>query len=191
MWYSRLSHRFQIAIKPANGGGVEESVLESRTCLFLDDVSPDGAFLLYSQDGPPITLWVLPMAGNRKPVLFRAGQNHSRDGRFSPDGRWIAYASSDSGREEIQVQDFLAESGAGKPTRGDLTVVSTDGGRLPRWSRDGKELFYLAPDNSLMAVPVKTAPQFTAGRPEKLFRLPGAGASYRIPYAVPGTPGGF
>jgi eukaryotic-like serine/threonine-protein kinase len=184
MWYSRQSDRFQIAIKPASGGGAEELVLESRTRLFLDDVSPDGAFLLYNQDGPPSTLWVLPMAGDRKPVLFRAGQSHSKEGRFSPDGRWIAYTSSDSGRAEIQVQDLVAESGAAKPTHDDLTVVSTNGGRFPRWSRDGKELFYLAPDNTLMAVPVKTAPQFSAGRPEKLFRLPGAGALYRIPYAV-------
>jgi len=64
-------------------------------------------------------------------------------------------------------------------------VVSTDGGRLSRWSRDGKELFYLAPDNTLLVVPVKTSPQFTAGRPEKLFRVPGtAGRTYRTPYAV-------
>ena len=78
----------------------------------------------------------------------------------------------------------MPEAGVNQTTRGALTVVSTDGGRFPRWSRDAKELFYLAPDNSLMVVPVKTTDKFTVGRPKKLFRLPGLGSRYRIPYAV-------
>jgi eukaryotic-like serine/threonine-protein kinase len=184
MWYRAQPRRLHIAIKPANGTGSEELVLESPSLLFLNDVSPDGAFLLYAQDGPPTTLWVLPMKGDRRPILFRRGQADSMDGRFSPDGRWIAYTSSESGGNEIQVQAFVPEAGVNQRTRGALTVVSTDGGRFPRWSRDAKELFYLAPDNSLMVVPVKTTDKFTVGRPEKLFRLPGLPSRYRIPYAV-------
>jgi len=184
MWFRVQPRRFHIAIKPTSGGGNEELVLESPVRLFLNDVSPDGAFLLYDQDGPPSTLWVLPMAGERKPVLYRNSQGNNRDGRFSPDGRWIAYTSTDSGRQEIQIQDFLTEAGTAQRTRGALTVLSTEGGRDPRWSKDGKELFYVAPDSTLMVVQVKTGDQLTAGRPEKLFRLPGPAGNYRIPYAV-------
>jgi serine/threonine-protein kinase len=123
------------------------------------------------------------LTGDRRPILLRSGKGDNGWGKFSRDGRWIAYASTDSGRSEIQVQDFQPGT-SGPPTHGALTVVSIEGGRLPRWSPDGKELFYLAPDNSLMAVPVKAGSQFSAGQPEKLFQLPSAlGAYYRLPYA--------
>jgi Tol biopolymer transport system component len=169
-WYRVSPRRFNLAIKPANGSGSEELVLETQSRIFLDDVSPDGMYLLYSQDGPPSTLWVLPLAGDRRPILYRGGNGGNESGRFSRDGRWIAYASTDSGRSEIHVQDFQPAA-AGGLTRGDLTVVSTEGGELPRWSADGKELFYLSPDHSLTAATVKTGGQFSAGKPEKLFRL--------------------
>ena len=65
---------YHLAIKPANGSGSEELVLESHTSISLDDVSPDGAYLLFSQYGPPLTLWVLPLAGNRRPILYRRGE---------------------------------------------------------------------------------------------------------------------
>jgi Tol biopolymer transport system component len=102
----------------------------------------------------------------------------------SPDGRWIAYTSGDSGRPEIQVQDFVGGSGAAPWTQGYLTIASPGGGTFPRWSRDGKELFYMTPDGDLMTVPVKTTGRFSAGKPEKLFPLPGGRFVYRRPYAV-------
>jgi eukaryotic-like serine/threonine-protein kinase len=173
--------RWNLVIKPTNGAGSEDLVLESPVMLFLDDISPDAAFLLYTRWVTPFSLWLLPMA-DRKPVLFHSSSGHSQQGRFSPDGHWIAYASTDSGAPEIQVLDF--EAATAQHTKGELTVVSTGGGSFPRWSRDGKELFYIASDNSLMSVPVKTAGRFTAGKPEKLFRLPTLGYFYRIPYAV-------
>ena len=85
------------------------------------------------------------------------------------------------------MQDFQPGA-SGPPTHGDLTVASTDGGSYPRWSADGKELFFLAPDDSLSAVSVKTGSQFSAGRPEKLFRLARQPLLYRIPY-VPSADG--
>ena len=190
MWFRDQPRRFHIAVKPANGSGAEDLVLEAKTQLYLDDVSPDGAFLLYQQIGPPSALWVLPMA-DRRPVLFRSSQSYDPEGRFSPDGRWIAYTSSDSGRNEIHVQDFVAESGAAHPTRGALTVVSTDGGRLPRWSRDGKELFYLAPDNTLMVVPVKTSPNSPPAGPRSCSACRGPRAGTAFPMRWPRTRGGF
>jgi eukaryotic-like serine/threonine-protein kinase len=182
-WHRTQPSRFHLAIKPANGSGSEELVLESsHSRIFLDDISLDGAYFLYTQDGPPSTLWILPLSGDRRPILYRRSDGDNREGKFSRDGHWIVYASTDSGRSEIHVQDFRPVA-AGPPTRGDLTVVSTEGGSLPRWSPDGKELFYVVPDNSLVAVPVKTGSQFSAGRPERLFRLPSApGARYPVPY---------
>jgi Tol biopolymer transport system component/predicted Ser/Thr protein kinase len=182
-WWRRQPSRYYLAVKPSNGSGSEEVVLESQTKIFLEDVSPDGAYLLYTQDRPLGTLWVLPLAGDRQPILYRKSEGDNRNGKFYRDGHWIVYASKDSGRSEIQVQDFHPGT-ARSPTGGDLTVVSSEGGSLPRWSPDGKELFYVGPDNTLMAVPVKTGSQFFAGRPEKLFRLPSTqGALYRLPYA--------
>ncbi len=93
-------------------------------------------------------------------------------GQFSPDGHWIAYVSDESGQFEVYVRPF--PSGAGK------TKVSSNGGREPRWRRDGKELFYVEPDRlmyRLMAVPVRlgSAPVFEASAPEPLFAFRGTG----------------
>jgi Tol biopolymer transport system component len=115
-WYRGSPYRFNLAIKPANGSGSEELVLETQSRIFLDDVSPDGMYLLYSQDGPPSTLWVLPLGGDRRPILYRGGKGGNDSGRFSRDGRWIAYVSTDSGRSEIHVQDFQPTA-AGPLTR--------------------------------------------------------------------------
>jgi Tol biopolymer transport system component len=184
LWSHGDPMRFHIAIKPANGTGTEEMMLESQVKIYLDDVSPDGAFILYDRVDAPRSLWVLPMA-NRRPILFRSGPGASWEGRFSPDGRRVAFTSTDSGSPEIQVLDFISEAGAPQRTKDELGVVSTGGGSKPRWSRDGKEIFYISPDHTLMTVPVKTAGGFAVGKPEKLFRLPGAGQNYsRIPYSV-------
>jgi hypothetical protein len=91
---------------------------------------------------------------------------NERYGQFSPDGRWIAYVSDESGRYEVYVRSF-AQAGAGV-TAGKLPV-STAGGFLPRWRRDGKELFFAAPDGKLMAAPVKLGSTFEAGVPVTLF----------------------
>jgi eukaryotic-like serine/threonine-protein kinase len=184
-WFRENPRRFNLAIKPANGTGSEDLVYESPVTLYLDDISPDGRYLLYHKSGQPIALWIIPLAGDRQPVLYRQGQAGSLDGRFSSDGRWIAYTSQDAGRADIQVRAFAPDD-TGLTTHGFLAVVSTNGGTSPRWSSDSRELFYLDPENWLMAVPVKTGAQFTAGKPEKLFQLPGQGgaADYRTQYSV-------
>src|SRR2546425_10720762 len=107
---------------------------------------------------------------------------YETQGRFSPDSRWVAYASNESGQFQIYVQSF--------PSSGGKWQVSTGGGAQPQWRRDGKELFYLAPDRKLMAVEVNGAgPIFLPGSPKPLFEahvstiFPGPGAHY---YTVTG-----
>ena len=87
--------------------------------------------------------------------------SNETQGRFSPDGHWIAYTSDESGTSQIYVQSF--------PVGAPKVQVSTAGGTQPRWRRDGKEIFYLAADSKLMAVAVQTAPKFEAGAPKALF----------------------
>ena len=118
-------------------------------------------------------LWVLPdPAGppeNHKPMPYLPTPFDKRQGQFSPDGHWIAYASDESGplQYQIYVQSFPA--GGGK-----FQVSTGAGGTQPRWRRDGKEIFYVAADGKLMAVESQTSPRFEAKAPKALFdpRIP-------------------
>jgi hypothetical protein len=104
---------------------------------------------------------VLPREGERKPVVFLRSEFNERDGAFSPDGNWIAYASDESGRYEIYVQPY--------PATGAKWQVSKDGGHWPRWRADGRELYWLEADGTLMAAEVSAAPAFRPGIPQPLF----------------------
>jgi len=105
----------------------------------------------------------------RKPSVYLASESNETEGRFSPDGHWIAYVSDESGKPEVYVQPFpLGEGGAGRVT------VSNSGGLRPHWRRDGKELLYLAGDgHSVMAAGVTYAPSFKIGAAQRLFEAIG------------------
>jgi hypothetical protein len=94
-------------------------------------------------------LWAVPLEGDRAPIAVARTPFDDRDGQFSPDGKWVAYDSDESGRPAIYVQPF--------PQSGAKRLVSTAGGSQPRWRSDGQELFYVAPDGYLMAVPMGAA----------------------------------
>jgi eukaryotic-like serine/threonine-protein kinase len=145
---SNRSGRYQLYRKPA-GGGADEVLLASDSDKFPADWSADGKYLLYYESSPKTRndLWVLPLAGDRKPYPLLASEFNEHRGRTSPDGRWLAYTSDETSRDEIYVQAF--------PTLGHKWKVSIDGGSRPVWSRDGRELFYIAADRKLMAAPVK------------------------------------
>jgi len=134
-----------------------------------NDWSRDGRYLLYARRARgkgKSELWVLPVAGtaaDRKPFPFLQGEFSAASGQFSPDSRWISYASDESGRPEIYVQPFPASSAGGK------WLVSNGGGTQPHWRRDGKELFYIAPDGKLMAAEVSADRAFHPGIPRPLF----------------------
>jgi Tol biopolymer transport system component len=121
---------------------------------------------MYSQaDGPNIHLWVLALEGERKPTPYLKTEFTESQGRFSPDGHYVAYSSNASGKREIYVQPFPNPQG-GK------WKVSMGGGGQPRWRRDGKELFYISADSKMMAVEVSTAPVFKALVRKVLFAAP-------------------
>jgi serine/threonine-protein kinase len=142
-------------------GGEAERLTEHPEPLYPSSLSPDGKALVYrSGANPPFDLGVLDLdSGKTRPLL--AGDFDELNGAISPDGRFLAYQSNESGRPEIYVRPFPEVEGGRWP-------ISTQGGAEPRWSPDGSELFYRAGDR-MMAAPVRTQPTFEAGSPEELF----------------------
>ena len=141
--------------------------------------SHDGRFLLYHTVNAPKTgvdLWVLPMEGDRKPVLLLGTEFTEGNASFSPDMRWIAYQSNESGRYEIYVRPFLASGPSGAPALGEGKVqISKDGGTEPKWRRDGTEIIFQAPPRgtSKMAVQVRIVDgAFHPEAPQLLFTAP-------------------
>ena len=133
------------------------------------DWTPDGNTLVYSlmDSMTQWDIWLLPMAGARQPIPFLRGSSNETDGRISPDGRWIAYVSDESGAQEVYISSF--------PKPGNKSSISTGGEREPEWRRDGKELFYVSAHRQLMAVPMQSADDgatLEAGIPTSLFEIP-------------------
>jgi len=132
------------------------------------DWSRAGRFILFAQLDAKTKwdLWVLPLAGDRKPVPVVRTEFNEGDGQFSPDAKWIAYWSDESGRYEVYVRSF-PEGGAGV-TAGKWQV-SSKGGTWPRWRRNEREVFFEALDGKIMGVPIKAGSTFQAGMPVVLF----------------------
>jgi tricorn protease-like protein len=113
--------------------------------------------------GSGLDLWTLSSAGNSQPIQLTATAFTEMQARFSPSGRWIAYTSNEFGQYEVYVQSF--------PKMDIKRGVSTAGGSLPRWSADGKQLYYVAPGALLMSVPItEQATSIDVGTPRSLFR---------------------
>ena len=171
---------FAIYQKQVNGAGAAELLKTGGVNVFASDWSPDGKFIVYSEfaDKTNDDIWLLPLSGDHKPVPYLQTQFNESDAHFSSDGRWMSYMSDESGRFEIYVQPF--------PATGPKWQISSAGGRYPRWSHDGRELFYVAADQKLMAVPVKPGggsnPLFEAGAPQALFDIPSIPISFRFSY---------
>ena len=150
--------RFDLYLKNSDGSQEEKQIPQDGADRFPNDWSHDGKYILYER-GPD--LWYVSVA-DLKATEFLKATSTLRMGRFSPDGKWVAYASSESGKWEIYVTSFPEAHGKWQ--------VSSAGGTQPRWRGDGKELFYLSPDDKLMSVPVKTGTNFDAGTPAALFQ---------------------
>jgi Tol biopolymer transport system component/predicted Ser/Thr protein kinase len=156
----------KLLAKSANGTGAEE-ILDAATRAPMD-WSRDGRFLtsatLNTNPKTGNDIWVQPMTGSpgdRKPApVFQTDFQESYN-KISPDGRWLAYQSDESKRAEIYVVGFPGLNGKWQ--------VSVDGGRIPVWGRDGRELYFVGANNKLMAVEIKPGTQFQAGVPKPLF----------------------
>ena len=135
--------------------------------MTLTDWSADGRWLTFGSGG---VLFTLPVEGERKPMELAREEFSMTGGRFSPDARFLAFRSDESGQWEVLVRAF--DGASGFPPAGGKWQVSNGGLGLIQWRCDGRELFYLGADGGIMAVDVSTSPTFKAGAPRQLFRVP-------------------
>jgi eukaryotic-like serine/threonine-protein kinase len=190
VWGSNREGMYDLYWKAASGAGLDELLLKSSNWKVPTDWSRDGRFPRYYEIDPKTKrdIWILPLSGDQKPFPFLQTEANEVGGQLSPDGRWMAYASDELGGHEVYVQSF--------PSAGGKRQVSTKGGTGPHWRRDGKELFYYAPDGKLMAVEVKSGlpagghgggegASFEASVPRALFEFrSGSGPPTFAPYTV-------
>ncbi len=149
---SKRKGPYDLYLKMATGAASEGPLFESANDKWPMDWSKDGKYLLYFEVNPTTRgdLMALPMSGaDKKPVMIAASPFEERNGQFSPDGKWVAYETDESRRFEILVQSF--------PSPSIKFQLSTNGGTQPRWSRDGRELYFLGPDFKMMAVVLKAS----------------------------------
>jgi Tol biopolymer transport system component len=168
-------------VRSVNGAGEPELLVKSATTKHANDWSRDGRFIVYDDHNEKRRqdLYILPMSGDRKPVPFVVTDADETEAAISPDGKWIAYSSDESGRRDVYVRDFAPER---VPATGAVKVpISNSGGYKPRWHPNGRELFYLALDGTMMSVPVTTAGTFEPGAPKALFKTTATGF---FPYDV-------
>jgi Tol biopolymer transport system component len=156
----------RLYLKPTGGAGKEEVLLNLRGSP--SDWSRDGRFVIFTQNDTKGRgdIWVLPLSGDHppvpgKPFPFLQTEFNEFGAKLSPDGKWVAYTSNESGQNEVYVQTF--------PSPGAKSQISTGGGNRPVWRRDGRELFYIAADGKLMAVEVNAGSKLEAGAPKLLF----------------------
>ncbi|MBA3440285.1 MAG: PD40 domain-containing protein, partial [Pyrinomonadaceae bacterium] len=169
---------FNLYEKDAGGRGQDALLPQSADRKFPTDWSRDGRYILYRQIDPQTRydIWALPVFGERKPFAFLHTEANEAAAVLSPDGRWLAYSSDESGRYEVYVQSF--------PGGGTKRQISIGGGIGPHWHGDGKELYYHAPDGKLMAVPVTSGASLAVGAPVALFEFRASGNVIMPYYSV-------
>ena len=175
MFSSRRSGVPNLYWKSADGTGTAEQLTQSPNQLHPNSMSPDGKHVVFRSNVQD--LGMLSLEGERPTQLLLSEEFREQNGEIAPDGRWLAYESNASGQGEIYVRPF-PDVDAGR------WQISSNGGTRPLWGPDGRELFYLATDNRLMAVPIETGENFTPGTPERLldkaYRAEAPGRTYDI-----------
>jgi eukaryotic-like serine/threonine-protein kinase len=158
-------------------GSDQREPLDRGVLIRSPDWTPKGDELVYTKgDEKGGDLWRVPLTGDRKPIVFLQTAYDESSPSVSPDGRWIAYQSDKSGRSEVYVRPF--------PTGGNEDLISQRGGRAPRWSKDGRELFFLALDGRLMTAAIDARKASIAGTPQLLFQTGLLEPSNQRPYGV-------
>jgi len=162
----RLEGFSEIYVASTVGRGEDRLFLQTRENKVVNDWSRDGRYLVFASTNPQTRtdLWMAPTSGGGAPVALLTTSFNEFQAQLSPDGRWIAYASDESGRWEVYVQSF--------PVLGAKRAISIGGGSEPQWRRDGRELFYITPDGTLMAVDVSSGATLQVTRPTPLFKTP-------------------
>ena len=152
--------------KAIAGTTSEDVLLDGGGNIQPTSWSRDGQYLIYTHTplGGNNDVWILPLTGDRKPILFLQTAAVETDGAFSPDGKWIAYSASQNGRPEVLVEPF--------PQTGGKFQISRSGGTKPIWRHDGKELYFLSPDLKFMAAAIDMTSGFRAETPAALFPIP-------------------
>jgi Tol biopolymer transport system component len=186
LFSSNRSGQYDIYQQAADGLGSADLVLQSKDqAKYINDLTTDGRYAIFDRGGASngTALWTLPLFGDRKPSAFIDGGGiRAVSAQFSSNGRFVVYASNETGRNEIYVQTFPQPTGKWQ--------ISVSGGTDPTWRRDGKELFFLSPDEKLMAVDVNTnAGTFQAGIPQELFQAQTIPAWYWRNIYVPSADG--
>jgi Tol biopolymer transport system component len=172
---------FDLYLRRFAGKNEDEPLLHTDESKFVNDWTRDGRYIVFASSNAKTgeDVWLLPTFEPRRPIPYLRTEFNEIQSRVSPDGRWLAYTSNESGSWEVYVQSF--------PVPGAKQVISIRGGAEPVWRRDGRELYYLAADRTLMAVDVSTmGTRLKVGRPMPLFRPPVSGGlnTYRSHYAV-------
>jgi len=153
----------RLFVRPVSGAGSEQALLKTTDAEIPLDWSRDGRFIAFVAPGLTTDwdIWILPLEGDRKPFPFRQSPAADVGPSFSPDGKWIAFTAEESGRSDVFAAPF--------PGPGEPIPISTAGGRDARWRGDGKELFYIAEDGRMMAVPIREGSTLEPGVPTALF----------------------
>lgn len=159
MFSSNRQFSFDLYMKNTDGAQEDKSIVHDDSNKYPTDWSKDEKYMLYTRGED---LWFVTVP-ELKSSLFLKAVSVLRNGQFSADGKWVAYASNETGRWEIYVTSFPDAKGKWQ--------VSTGGGEQPRWRADGKELFFLSPDSKMMATPVVAGANFDAATPVSLFQV--------------------
>jgi Tol biopolymer transport system component len=177
---SNRNRQSSIYVKLSNGSGVEEPLVTSAELKLNPTFSPDGKFIIYSQLNPKtdVDLYLASTGSDKKIETFLQTNFVEAQARVSPNGRWVAYMSNETGQFEVYIQTF--------PVAGGKIPVSVGGGSQPQWRADGQELYYYAPSRKLMAVEVNSnSPTFGVGIARPLFDIRSLGAA--IDQTFPGN----
>jgi Tol biopolymer transport system component len=183
LYSSQRSAPYQMYVKTLGGNGAEERLLTSPVATIATDWCRDGRHVIFTRGtaATGMDVWALPMSGDRTPFAITSGPGAKDNGACSPDGKWVAFQSNASGTDNIYVRSLSATGQA-------LAQITVQGGTQPLWRGDGQELFYMAPDGSIMSVDVRVADGVPSPAPaRRLFAAP-VSLVIRRSYAV--TPDG-
>jgi DNA-binding winged helix-turn-helix (wHTH) protein/Tol biopolymer transport system component len=169
--------------QPVSGEQAARLLLESPQHKVPTSISRDGRFLLYTSannGSTRVDVWVLPLTGERKPYPLIRRAFDQEQAQFSPDGRWVAYVSNESGRQEVWVRPFATVLTDDGENAGESAIVSTSGGTAPRWRADGKELFFITLEGAIASAPVSVRPVLDVGAPTTLFQANGIATDWAV-----------